>query len=120
LTVLEEKELAPELAAIEEAPVIPEIIEEAEPAIEGEELQEVAAAEKSDTLELVLASEDTTKSQASGPVQIRFAEDILPGRATKAKAKKGSKDIEVKAAKGKTKKAKSRREEYIDEDELEG
>jgi N utilization substance protein A len=120
LAVSEEKELAPELVAVEEAPLVPETMEDQEADKEAEELQEVAALKTSDTLELVLSAEDTDKSQTSGPVQIRFAEDILPGRATKAKAKKSSKDSEVKAAKGKTKKAKTRRKEYLDEDELEG
>jgi len=114
----EEKELALETAAVEEPSVL-EALEEVEPTPEEEELQEVGTVETVDSLELVLSSEVTTTEQASGPAQIRFAEDILPGRSTKAKAKKKSdKDIELKAAKGKPKKAKPRHEEYLDEDEL--
>jgi N utilization substance protein A len=112
----EVEELAPELVAVEQPP-IPEPMEELEPIIEEEDLEEVGAAATADELELALASEVTTAAQPAGPVQIRFAEDIMPGRAAKAKAKKSSKDTEVKAAKGKPKKARPRREEYLDEDE---
>jgi len=111
----EVEEQAPELVAVEEA-LIPEPAAELEPVTEEEELEEVGAA-ATDELELVLASEATT-AQTAGPAQIRFAEDILPGRAIKAKAKKIGKETEVKAAKGKPKKARARREEYLDEDEI--
>jgi N utilization substance protein A len=111
------EEPAPELVAVEE-PLIPEPVEELEPITEEEELEEVGAAATADELELALTSEITSAAQPAGPVQIRFAEDILPDRAAKAKAKKSGKDVEVKAAKGKPKKARPRREEYLDEDEI--
>ncbi|MBM3149075.1 MAG: transcription termination/antitermination protein NusA, partial [Chloroflexi bacterium] len=111
----EAEEQAPELVAVGEA-LMPEPTVELEPITEEEELEEVGAA-ATDELELVLASEATT-AQTAGSAQIRFAEDILPGRAAKAKDKKSAREAEVKVAKGKPKKARPRREEYLDEDEL--
>jgi len=110
VAVPEAEEPAPEPATVEE-PFIPEPVEELEPIAE-----EVGAAAAPDELGLMLASALTTSAQPAGPVQIRFAEDILPGRSAKAKAKKVGKDTEAKAAKGKPKKARPIREEYLDED----
>jgi N utilization substance protein A len=115
-------ELVPEFAATEELTGSLSVSEaelgaESEPVGE-EEVTKVAAA--STDYELVLASGITSPTKSAEVVQIRFAEDILPARADKAKKKKVSKkETELLEGKSKAKKARPKRVEYPEEEELE-
>jgi N utilization substance protein A len=116
------EELVPEFAAtggpIGSLPVSEaELGAEPEPVGE-EEVTKVAAA--STDYELVLASGISSPTKPAEVVQIRFAEDILPARADKAKKKKaGKKETELLEGKSKAKKARPKRVEYPEEEELE-
>jgi len=116
--VAEREEIIPEFAASEEVPIPgvegeEEILGEPESVTE-EKAEEVGAAVSD--FDLVLAAPSAAKS--AEPKQIRFAEDILPGRASKAKKKKASKkESDVPASKSRPKKARQKRLAY--EEELE-
>ncbi len=106
----EVEELVPEFATTEE-PTGPVPVGE-------EEVAPVAAA--STDYELVLASAIPSPAKSTEAAQIRFAEDILPARAAKAKKKKaGKKETELLEGKSKAKKARPKRVEYPEEEELE-
>ncbi len=94
------EELEPVSAITEESstPAMAEIeaIIQAEPA-EKEEAAEVAAG--STDYELVLASEAPSSAKGAETRQIRFAEDILPSRASKIKKKSGKGDRGTKRQK---------------------
>jgi len=115
-------ELVPEFAAAEE-PTRTLPVSEAELGAESEsvgdeEMTKVAAA--STDYELVLASGITSPTKSAEVAQIRFAEDILPARTDKAKKKKASKkETELLKGKSKAKKARPKRVEYPEEEELE-
>jgi len=116
--VAKREELIPEFAAAEEVPSPGTEGEEemlGEPETVTEEKAEEVGAAVSD-FDLVLAAPSAAKS--AEPKQIRFAEDILPGRASKAKKKKaGKKESDVPASKSRPKKARQKRLAY--EEELE-
>jgi len=117
LTAIEvEAPAGEETEQISEVEPIVEAEPESEPEAESETTEEV---ETPTDYELVLASELQQATNATETQQIRFAEDILPKRATKTKAKKSIKDTET-ASKGKSKKARPRKERYAEEleDEL--
>jgi N utilization substance protein A len=111
-------------AVAEPEELIPEITEEAgeevilgEPEPVTEEKAEEVGAAVSD-FDLVLAGGVPSTSKSAEGRQIRFAEDILPGRASKAKKKKGGKkESDVPASKSRPKKARQKRLAY--EEELE-
>ncbi len=116
------KQAAGKKEAVEVEELVPELIEEAEAEIPGE--LEPAAAEKTkepvgaiSDFDLVLAGGVPSSAKSTEKRQIRFAEDILPGRASKAKKKGGKKEAEKPESKSKTKKARQKRLAY--EDELE-
>jgi N utilization substance protein A len=117
--VAEAEELIPE-SAVEEVPGLieegeEEILGELEPATE-ERAEEVVAAVSD--FDLVLAGGVPSTAKSAEGRQIRFAEDILPGRASKAKKKKGGKkESDVPASKSRPKKARQKRLDY--EEELE-
>ncbi|TRZ95405.1 MAG: transcription termination/antitermination protein NusA [Dehalococcoidia bacterium] len=127
------EELVPELVTAEE-PLTPEPLSEPELVGEkefatstepvasepvGEEAMAGIAAASTD-YELVLTSELQPPVQSAEAPQIRFAEDIMPARSTKAKAKKGGmKDADLLAGKSKSKKTHQRQASYSEEDELE-
>lgn len=68
--------------------------------------------------DFVLASGVPSGAKSAESKQIRFAEDILPGRASKAKKKKsGKKESDLAVSKSKPKKARQKRLAY--EEELE-
>jgi len=111
----EAEEPAPEFAAVEEIPGLM-------PISETEAIGEKKGAEVSATpteFELVLASEVSSPAKSAEARQIRFAEDILPGRTSKTKKKSGKKEAEVPKGKSRPKKARSRPTSYSEEDELE-
>ena len=115
-------------AVAEPEELIPETAEEAV-SVEGEEEipgeLELAAEEKTEEVvaavsdfDLVLASGVPSTAKSAEGRQIRFAEDILPGRASKARKKKaGKKESDVPASKSRPKKARQKRLAY--EEELE-
>jgi len=115
-------------AVAEPEELIPETAGEAV-SVEGEEEipgeLELAAEEKTEEVvavvsdfDLVLASGVPSTAKSAEGRQIRFAEDILPGRASKAKKKKaGKKESDVPASKSRPKKARQKRLAY--EEELE-
>ncbi|OGN91592.1 MAG: transcription termination/antitermination protein NusA [Chloroflexi bacterium RBG_13_48_17] len=115
-------------AVAEPEELIPETAEEAV-SVEGEEEipgeLELAAEEKTEEVvaavsdfDLVLASGVPSTAKSAEGRQIRFAEDILPRRASKAKKKKaGKKESDVPASKSRPKKARQKRLAY--EEELE-
>jgi N utilization substance protein A len=117
---IEPEELIPEFAASEEVPSLAaegevEIPGELEPATEGKTEEAVAAVSDFD---LVLAGGVPSPAKSAEGRKIRFAEDILPGRASKAKKKKsGKKESDVPASKTRPKKARQKRLAY--EEELE-
>jgi N utilization substance protein A len=117
---IEPEELIPEFAASEEAPSLTEEGEEGipgelEPVTEGKTEEAVAAVSDFD---LVLAGGVTSTAKSAEGRKIRFAEDILPGRASKAKKKKSSKkESDAPASKTRPKKARQKRLAY--EEELE-
>jgi N utilization substance protein A len=120
--VVEVEEPIPEFAAADELPSPMPADEEAvigeEEPVSGEKTEEVAAT--ATDFELVLATEIPSTAKSAEGRQIRFAEDILPGRANKAKRKKGSKkETELPEGKSRPKKARQRRIAYPEEDELE-
>jgi N utilization substance protein A len=102
-------------AVTAEGTLIPELISEFE-TVAGEKPAGEEKGEETTTVptdyELVLTSEVPKQAQ---PKEIRFAEDILPARAAKAKAKKGSAKDAEPTAKGK--KSRPKREHL--EEELE-
>jgi N utilization substance protein A len=113
------EELVPEFAAEEvPGPTIEgeeEILGEPEPVTE-EKTEEVVAAVSD--FDLVLAAGVPSTAKSAETRQIRFAEDIMPGRASKAKKKKSSKkESDVPASKSRPKKARQKRLAY--EEELE-
>jgi N utilization substance protein A len=116
----EPEELIPEFAAAGEvsspsAVGEEEIPGELEPVTE-EKTEEVAAAVSD--FDLVFATGVPSTAKSAEGRQIRFAEDILPGRASKAKkGKSGKKESDVPASKSRTKKARQKRLAY--EEELE-
>ncbi|UCH50687.1 MAG: transcription termination/antitermination protein NusA [Chloroflexota bacterium] len=118
----EMEEIIPELAAVEEvASPMPvseaDVIGEPEPA--GDEKSAEAVASAAD-LELVLTSEIASPTKSAESRQIRFAEDILPGRTDKTKKKKsGKKETDLPKGKSKPKKTRQRPISYSEEDELE-
>ena len=117
--VAEPEELIPEFAAEEvPGPTIEgeeEILGEPEPVTE-EKTEEVVAAVSD--FDLVLAGGVPSTAKSAETRQIRFAEDIMPGRASKAKKKKsGKKESDVPASKSRPKKARQKRLAY--EEELE-
>jgi N utilization substance protein A len=118
--VTEAEELIPEFAASEEVPGPAtegeeEILGEPEPVTE-EKTEEVVAAVSD--FDLVLAGGVPSTAKSAEGRKIRFAEDILPGRASKAKKKKASKkEPDVPASKSRPKKARQKRLAY--EEELE-
>jgi transcription termination/antitermination protein NusA len=115
----EPEELIPELAASEEAPSLAEegeeeIPVELEPAGDAKTEEAVAVSD----FDLVLAGGVPSTAKSAESRQIRFAEDILPGRASKAKKKKsGKKESDVQASKTRPKKARQKRLDY--EEDLE-
>ncbi|MCJ7514435.1 MAG: transcription termination factor NusA [Dehalococcoidia bacterium] len=117
---IELEELIPEFAASEEVPSLTEegeeeIPGELEPVTEGKTEEVVAAVSDFD---LVLAGGVPSTAKSAETRKIRFAEDILPGRASKAKKKKsGKKESDVPASKTRPKKARQKRLAY--EEELE-
>jgi len=118
--VVEPEELIPEFAAAGEVPSLATIGEEEipgelEPATEKKTEEAVAAVSDFD---LVLAGGVPSTAKSAETRQIRFAEDIMPGRASKAKKKKSSKkESDVPASKSRPKKARQKRLAY--EEELE-
>ena len=118
--VAEPEELVPEFAAAGEVPSPSalgeeEIPGELEPVTE-EKTEEVAATVSD--FDLVFATGVPSTAKSAEGRQIRFAEDILPGRASKAKKEKsGKKESDVPASKSRTKKARQKRLAY--EEELE-
>jgi transcription termination/antitermination protein NusA len=117
--VAKPEELIPEFAAEEvPGPTIEgeeEIPGEPEPVTE-EKTEEVVAAVSD--FDLVLAAGVPSTAKSAETRQIRFAEDIMPGRASKAKKKKSSKkESDVPASKSRPKKARQKRLAY--EEELE-
>jgi N utilization substance protein A len=118
--IAEPEELVPEFAAAEEVPGPTtedeeEILGEPEPVTE-EKTEEVVATVSD--FDLVLASGVPSTAKSAEGRQIRFAEDIMPGRASKAKKKKASKkETDVQANKSRPKKARQKRLAY--EEELE-
>jgi N utilization substance protein A len=119
--VAEPEELLEFAAAGELAGTIPigeeELIGEEEPVSE-EKAEEVAAT--ATDFELVLAGEIPSTAKSAEGRQIRFAEDIMPGKVNKAKKKKGGKkDTDLQKSKNIPKKARQRRIAYTEEDELE-
>jgi N utilization substance protein A len=116
--VAEAEELIPEFEAEEVTATVEgeeEILGEPEPATE-EKTEEVVAAVGD--FDLVLAGGVPSTTKSSETRQIRFAEDIMPGRASKAKKKKsGKKESDVPASKTRPKKARQKRLAY--EEELE-
>jgi N utilization substance protein A len=114
------EELVPEFATSEEVPGLTtvgeeEVLGEPEPVAE-EKTEEVVAAVND--FDLVLASGVPSTAKSAEGRQIRFAEDIMPGRASKAKKKKGGKkESDVPASKSRPKKARQKRLAY--EEELE-
>ena len=116
-TVAEMDEAILELATMEEIASTAGITDESEPVGE-KETADVAKA--SGDLELVLASEIASPTKSKEARQIRFAEDILPSRADKAKKKKsGKKDTDLTKGKSKPKKTRTRPVSYSEEDEIE-
>jgi N utilization substance protein A len=117
--VSELEELIPEFVPLEEVPTTAEGEEEIPGEVEPvtEEKAEEVAASVSD-FDLVLAGGVPSTEKSAAGRQIRFAEDILPGRASKAKKKKSSKkDADAPASKSRPKKARQKRLAY--EEELE-
>jgi len=118
--IAEPEEPVPELAATEE--VLTSTIEGeeeilVEPELVTEEKAEEVVAAVSD-FDLVLAGGVPSTAKSAEARQIRFAEDILPGRSSKAKKRKGGKkESDVPASKSKPKKARQKRLDY--EEELE-
>lgn len=100
--VIEEPEAAAEPVAAEEA-------EEVEEAVEAAPVEQTVALKD---MELVLT---TGKPSQEKPLssQIRFAEDIMPGKA--AAKRRGKKELEIKESKAK--KGKAKRTTYTTEDE---
>ena len=114
--ITELEDLIPELVTADE-PLIPEPVTEPEPV--GEEKLAGVAADSTD-YELVLTSKIASPAKPAEAPQIRFAEDILPTRSTKAKAKKSSKTTaDSEEGKSKVKKARPRQITYPEEDEFE-
>ena len=99
----------------EEEVLVSELLDETIPVTE-EEVMEVDAA--STDYEFVLASEVKSSTQAVETPQIRFAEDILPAKAVKAK-KGSTKDAESQKGKSKSTKGRQKREIDPKEDEFE-
>jgi N utilization substance protein A len=118
--VSEAEELVSEFMAEEEA-IGPAAEGEEEIAGEAETVTEEKAEEvtvSASDFDLVLAGGVPSAAKSGEPKQIRFAEDILPGRASKAKRKKaGKKDSDAVASKSKPKKGRQKRLDY--EEELE-
>jgi N utilization substance protein A len=116
--VAEPEEFISELATVgevtDETTIDEEELTELEPATE-EKTEEVAAVSDFD---LVLATGVPSTAKSAEPRQIRFAEDIMPGRASKAKKRKsGKKESDVPESKSRPKKARQKRLAY--EEELE-
>jgi N utilization substance protein A len=74
------------------------------------------AAAASTDLELVLATEVPSTAKSAEGRQIRFAEDILPGRSAKIKKKSSKKETESIEGKNKPKKARKKRVAYSEEE----
>lgn len=110
--VAEAEEIIAEPVAAKKSAAPKEVSKPEELELEPAAEEEIAVeAETPTDYELVLATE--AQKQAK-PTEIRFAEDILPRRAVKAKVKKGGKDAEP-AGKAKGKKTRPRKEHYEDE-----
>jgi N utilization substance protein A len=100
-----------EAAAAEEAEE--KIPGELEPVAEEKIEEKVGAAADFD---LVLASGVPSSARSAESRQIRFAEDILPGRASKAKKKKsGKKESDQPESKSRPKKGRQKRLDYEEE-----
>jgi len=119
-----ERALVKQAAGKEEAIEAEELVEEAAEEEVPAELEPLAAEEAEEPVgavsdfDLVLAGGVPSSAKSAETRQIRFAEDILPGRASKAQKKKGGKkEAEKPESKTKTKKARQKRLAY--EDELE-
>jgi N utilization substance protein A len=121
----EEAEVPEELAAQPEEPVaelaaeeeaispVEEEIPELEPVTEESTEEKVGAVSDFD---LVLASGVPSSAKSAESRQIRFAEDILPGRTSKAKKKKSSKkESDQQESKSRPKKGRSKRLDYEEE-----
>jgi N utilization substance protein A len=121
----EEAEVPEELAAQPEEPVaelaaeeeaispVEEEIPELEPVAEESTEEKVGAVSDFD---LVLASGVPSSAKSAESRQIRFAEDILPGRTSKAKKKKSSKkESDQQESKSRPKKGRSKRLDYEEE-----
>jgi N utilization substance protein A len=110
--VAEPEELIPEFAA---AGGVPGPTTEGEPEPVTEEKAEEIVAAVTD-FDLVLASGVPSTAKSAEGRQIRFAEDILPGRASKTKREKGGKkESDVPASKSRPKKARQKRLAYEEE-----
>jgi transcription termination/antitermination protein NusA len=114
------EELVPEFAIAEEVPGTAEQVEEEIPGepvtVAGEKAEQLVGAISD--FDLVLAGGVPSAAKSAESRQIRFAEDILPGRASKAKKKKsGKKESDLPESKSKPKKARQKRLAY--EEELE-
>ena len=108
-------------AAEEEAAEVEELVPKEPAEEEAGELEPVGAEKTGEPVgaisdfDLVLAG-GVPSAKSTETKQIRFAEDILPGRASKAKKKKGGKkEAEKPESKTKTKKARQKRLAYADE-----
>jgi N utilization substance protein A len=114
-TMAQTEELVTEFAEEEEL-VIPseeEVPGELEPVAEEKTEEKVGAAAD---FELVLASGVPSSTKSGESRQIRFAEDILPGRASKAKKKKGGKkESDQPESKSRPKKGRQKRLDYEEE-----
>jgi N utilization substance protein A len=116
--IAQAEEPVAEFAAEEEVAVAgeevkEEISEEAEPAVEEEAEEKVGAVNDFD---LVLASGVPSSTKSAESRQIRFAEDILPGRASKAKKRKGGKkESDQPESKSRPKKGRQKRLDYEEE-----
>jgi len=101
------EELIPEFATEEVAEEIPSELE----TVAGDKVAEPAGA--ATDFDLVLAGGVPAAAKSAESRQIRFAEDILPGRASKAKKKKaGKKEADLPESKSKPKKTRQKRLAY--------
>jgi len=101
------EELIPEFATEEVAEEIPSELE----TVAGEKVAEPVGA--ATDFDLVLAGGVPAAAKSAENRQIRFAEDILPGRASKAKRKKaGKKESDLPESKSKPKKTRQKRLAY--------
>jgi N utilization substance protein A len=116
--IAQPEELVTEFAAEEEVAGAAEEIEdkipgELEPVAEEKTEAKVGVASDFD---LVLASGVPSSTKSAESRQIRFAEDILPGRASKAKKKKGGKkESDQPESKSRPKKSRQKRLDYEEE-----